>query len=56
MIKFDEIFKYSDINIFVGIFRGQEDPATWAPQVGNSWRTTGDISDNWNRYNLFFLI
>ncbi|KAJ6732074.1 ALPHA-GALACTOSIDASE-LIKE PROTEIN [Salix purpurea] len=29
---------------------GQEDPATWAPDVGNSWRTTGDISDNWDRY------
>ncbi|PKH64364.1 hypothetical protein CRG98_050188, partial [Punica granatum] len=28
--------------------RGQEDPATWAPAVGNSWRTTGDIQDNWN--------
>ncbi|KAK1404242.1 Alpha-galactosidase [Heracleum sosnowskyi] len=27
---------------------GQEDPATWAPALGNSWRTTGDISDNWN--------
>ncbi|XP_031378083.1 alpha-galactosidase-like [Punica granatum] len=27
---------------------GQEDPATWAPAVGNSWRTTGDIQDNWN--------
>ncbi|KAI3705294.1 hypothetical protein L1987_75529 [Smallanthus sonchifolius] len=27
---------------------GQEDPATWANEVGNSWRTTGDISDNWN--------
>jgi len=27
---------------------GVEDPATWAPLVGNSWRTTGDISDNWN--------
>ena len=26
---------------------GVEDPATWAPEVGNSWRTTGDISDNW---------
>jgi len=25
-----------------------EDPATWAPSVGNSWRTTGDISDSWN--------
>ncbi|KAL5765689.1 hypothetical protein ACOSP7_016306 [Xanthoceras sorbifolium] len=27
---------------------GEEDPATWAPSVGNSWRTTGDIEDNWN--------
>lgn len=27
---------------------GLEDPATWAPNVGNSWRTTGDISDNWD--------
>ncbi|PON41249.1 Glycoside hydrolase [Parasponia andersonii] len=26
---------------------GQDDPATWAPKIGNSWRTTGDISDNW---------
>lgn len=27
---------------------GQEDPATWAKAIGNSWRTTGDIQDNWN--------
>ncbi|CAK9215657.1 unnamed protein product [Sphagnum troendelagicum] len=27
---------------------GVEDPATWAPGVGNSWRTTGDIWDSWN--------
>ncbi|KAH6809340.1 alpha-galactosidase 2 [Perilla frutescens var. frutescens] len=27
---------------------GQEDPATWASSIGNSWRTTGDIQDNWN--------
>ncbi|KAK1257100.1 Alpha-galactosidase [Acorus gramineus] len=26
---------------------GQEDPATWAPGIGNSWRTTGDIKDKW---------
>ncbi len=26
---------------------GQADPATWASDVGNSWRTTGDIQDNW---------
>lgn len=37
--------------------RGQEDPATWAPSIGNSWRTTGDIQDNWDRYlpnHIFF--
>jgi alpha-galactosidase len=27
---------------------GVDNPATWAPNVGNSWRTTGDIGDNWN--------
>ena len=27
---------------------GVEFPATWAPLVGNSWRTTGDISDRWD--------
>ncbi|MCO5564530.1 hypothetical protein L7F22_018192 [Adiantum nelumboides] len=26
---------------------GEEDPATWASSVGNSWRTTTDITDNW---------
>ncbi|KAL5982974.1 Alpha-galactosidase 1 [Asimina triloba] len=27
--------------------RGDETPAVWAGGVGNSWRTTGDIADNW---------
>ena len=27
---------------------GVDDPALWAPAVGNSWRTTGDIQDNWD--------
>jgi len=27
---------------------GVNNPATWAAPVGNSWRTTGDISDNWS--------
>ncbi|KAF5939451.1 hypothetical protein HYC85_023710 [Camellia sinensis] len=27
--------------------RGQENPATWAASIGNSWRTTGDIKDTW---------
>jgi alpha-galactosidase len=28
--------------------QGTDNPALWAPNVGNSWRTTQDISDNWN--------
>lgn len=27
---------------------GNEDVATWGKNVGNSWRTTGDIKDTWN--------
>ena len=27
---------------------GIDDPATWAPSVGNSWRTTGDIQNSWD--------
>ena len=26
---------------------GNENTWEWAPEIGNSWRTTGDISDNW---------
>ncbi|KAG6556475.1 hypothetical protein Mapa_002420 [Marchantia paleacea] len=26
---------------------GKDDPATWGVEVGNSWRTTEDIKDNW---------
>jgi len=26
---------------------GVDNPATWAPEVGNSWRTTDDIRNNW---------
>lgn len=26
---------------------GVDSPATWASEVGNSWRTTNDIQDNW---------
>ena len=28
---------------------GQNDPATWAGDVGNLWRTTDDINDSWGR-------
>ncbi|GKE12983.1 alpha-galactosidase 3 [Tanacetum coccineum] len=27
--------------------RGEDDPALWAGDVGNSWRTTDDIEDTW---------
>jgi alpha-galactosidase len=27
---------------------GEKDPWIWGPQVGNSWRTTGDLSDRWS--------
>jgi len=27
---------------------GVDNPASWASKVGNSWRTTGDISDHWD--------
>jgi alpha-galactosidase len=27
---------------------GQNRPYQWAPAIGNLWRTTGDISDNWD--------
>lgn len=29
---------------------GVDQPWTWAQEVGNSWRTTGDISDNWDSF------
>jgi hypothetical protein len=27
---------------------GDEDTPSWAPKTGNSWRTTGDIANNWS--------
>lgn len=30
-------------------------PALWGFQVGNSWRTTNDINDSWERYTPSFL-
>jgi alpha-galactosidase len=29
---------------------GVENPATWAGPVGNSWRTTGDITDSFSSF------
>ncbi|XP_074287592.1 alpha-galactosidase-like [Silene latifolia] len=42
--------KKSGREIFFSICEwGEEDPATWGRAVGNSWRTTTDIQDNWSR-------
>lgn len=30
-------------------------PATWGAKVGNSWRTTNDISDTWDRQIILEL-
>jgi alpha-galactosidase len=31
---------------------GVQAPWTWGPATGNSWRTTGDINDTWDRMTL----
>ncbi|SDN61428.1 glycoside hydrolase family 27 protein [Allokutzneria albata] len=33
---------------------GQNAPWTWAQEVGNSWRTTGDINDTWAKMVSIF--
>lgn len=38
------ILRWSDFRLFLTNFG-----KTWAPDVGNSWRTTGDITDHWLR-------
>ncbi|THG13173.1 hypothetical protein TEA_028724 [Camellia sinensis var. sinensis] len=41
-------YEEHDANTFASWVRmGQENPATWAASIGNSWRTTGDIKDTW---------
>jgi len=38
------------VDLFLNIISiewGVDKPALWAANVGNSWRTTGDIGDNW---------
>jgi hypothetical protein len=37
------IFLYDIIRIE----QGTDNPALWAVDVGNSWRTTHDINDDW---------
>lgn len=34
------------------LIRGDMRPALWGADVGNSWRTTDDISDSWERSGL----
>jgi alpha-galactosidase len=35
---------------------GEEDVWLWGNKTGNSWRTTGDIEDNWESVeNIFYL-
>ena len=29
---------------------GFDEPAQWAGALSNSWRTTGDIKDNWDSF------
>lgn len=36
------------INFSLYSEQGTDEPALWATNVGNSWRTTDDIEDNWN--------
>lgn len=46
--KMGKALQNSGRSIFFSLCEwGQNDPATWATGVGNSWRTTGDIKDNW---------
>ena len=35
---------------------GVEKPATWAKSVGNSWRTTGDIRDTFDRSARILIV
>ena len=37
-----------DRRVMIYLEWGFDEPPLWAANVGNSWRTTGDIDDNWN--------
>ncbi|KAK3152942.1 hypothetical protein QOZ80_2BG0165600 [Eleusine coracana subsp. coracana] len=46
--KMSNAMKAYGKNIFFSLCEwGKENPATWAGSMGNSWRTTEDIADNW---------
>ena len=43
-----EAYKTSDTSVFYSLCEwGRENPAVWASGIANSWRISGDISDNW---------
>ena len=47
--KMRDALNKTNHSIFYSICQwGEEDIPKWGKEVGNSWRTTGDISDNWN--------
>ncbi|KAM0840784.1 hypothetical protein ACQ4PT_059424 [Festuca glaucescens] len=47
--KMSKAMKKYGKNIFFSLCEwGNENPATWAGGMGNSWRTTLDIVDNWD--------
>ena len=39
--------KFCTLFTFLPIEWGVDQPALWAKDVGNSWRTTADLQDNW---------
>ncbi|XVF50349.1 hypothetical protein PTKIN_Ptkin04bG0090100 [Pterospermum kingtungense] len=46
--KMSEALLRAGRSIFFSICEwGREEVATWAKDIGNSWRTSGDIRDNW---------
>lgn len=46
--KMSYALRNSGRNIFFSLCEwGDDNPATWASGIGNSWRTTGDIYDSW---------
>lgn len=52
--KSSEGNQLNDIKIWMicVLIRGDMRPALWGADVGNSWRTTDDISDSWERSGL----
>lgn len=51
------VFSCILVTFFVTIFsRGLDDPALWASKIGNSWRTTDDIVDTWERFSTLLTL